>query len=315
MKFLFSENVVTVMVDGNVHSVRTDDARFERVKKAIKSNDKNGLLAALANKAEVEQPLTVVPFDNITVQDGKVYYKGNLLDNSITKNIIKLQAQGLPYNGMIKFLDRLYSNTSYRVREQLFKFMENKYGLVIDDEGYLLAYKAVNENWTDKRTGTISNKIGSVIKMDRGSVNDDPNDACGAGLHAGSLEYVRSFGNGKDHIVIVKIDPANIVSIPYDDSCQKIRCCEYEVMSEYHGVLNKVVYTKEQLEMPAKIVPHKWEEVEEDDNNGIDDYENEYDSEQDDYYNNDDDDEYGFKPSGHKYHNVRDKHGRFAKKS
>jgi hypothetical protein len=51
-------------------------------------------------------------------------------------------------------------------------------------------------------------------------------------VHAGSLSYATGFG--PTH-VIVKIDPADVVSIPTDCSCQKLRTCAYEVVALCQG--------------------------------------------------------------------------------
>jgi hypothetical protein len=61
-------------------------------------------------------------------------------------------------------------------------------------------------------------------------------------VHVGSLEYVRGFAcgygtEGGDRIVIVKVNPADVVSVPYDCQNQKVRTCKYEVLREYTGPL------------------------------------------------------------------------------
>jgi hypothetical protein len=37
--------------------------------------------------------------------------------------------------------------------------------------------------------------------------------------------------------MICKVDPADVVSVPLDESHQKVRCCKYEVVGEYDGDL------------------------------------------------------------------------------
>ena len=61
------------------------------------------------------------------------------------------------------------------------------------------------------------------------------------GLHAGALNYVASYGSveSNDRIVIVKINPADVVSVPSDCNCEKLRTCRYEVVGEYQGELLK----------------------------------------------------------------------------
>lgn len=77
-------------------------------------------------------------------------------------------------------------------------------------------------------TGTHGMEIvlGQPVTMPREKCDPNINNACSYGLHVGSYEYVRSFGNGMDTILACLVNPADIVAIPqYDTS--KIRCCRY----------------------------------------------------------------------------------------
>jgi hypothetical protein len=80
--------------------------------------------------------------------------------------------------------------------------------------------------------------------MPRPRVDDDCNRGCSAGLHAGSLDYVRGYGNDTSRYLIVKINPRDVVSVPSEDS-RKLRCCEYLVVSEFKEQLNKPCYSSD----------------------------------------------------------------------
>jgi hypothetical protein len=82
--------------------------------------------------------------------------------------------------------------------------------------------------------------------MPRRKVNDDFMVGCSDGFHAGSLRYVTTVWTSNKQI-IVKIDPADVVSIPLECECQKIRCCKYEVVSEFKNL--KIV---EREELPSE---------------------------------------------------------------
>ena len=72
--------------------------------------------------------------------------------------------------------------------------------------------------------------------MPRNQVMDDPNVTCAAGLHFCSIEYLNSMWGHNGHTMIVKINPADVVSIPVDYNNSKGRCCRYEVIAEHqHG--------------------------------------------------------------------------------
>ena len=65
--------------------------------------------------------------------------------------------------------------------------------------------------------------------MPRKQVDDSVDIGCSFGLHAGTYEYASNFGNGVT--LTVRIDPANVVSVPRDCEYQKIRCSEYTVIA------------------------------------------------------------------------------------
>jgi len=72
------------------------------------------------------------------------------------------------------------------------------------------------------------NNIGSVLKMDRTKVDDNPNRTCSAGLHVCSQGYVK-FG---ERLLHVAVDPEHVVAVPTDYNNSKMRVCEYEVLEE-----------------------------------------------------------------------------------
>jgi len=60
---------------------------------------------------------------------------------------------------------------------------------------------------------------------------------CSHGLHVGAIDYVKSYGCHGDKVIICKVHPADVVSVPLDSAHQKVRCCGYEVVGEYDGDL------------------------------------------------------------------------------
>lgn len=101
------------------------------------------------------------------------------------------------------------------------------------EDGNIIGYKAVREDWFDKYSAQISNKVGETVKLDRRLVDDDRMKDCSYGFHVGSKSYVSSFGyQDKDHVVEVVVNPKNIVSVPSEGAANKIRVCEYFIKQE-----------------------------------------------------------------------------------
>jgi hypothetical protein len=94
-----------------------------------------------------------------------------------------------------------------------------------------LAYKRVREDYKDIYSGTIDNIIGTVVSVPREQVDPDRRHQCSYGLHVGALDYVRGYG-ARGHILVVKVNPQDCVSVPQDHNHMKLRTCRYEILFE-----------------------------------------------------------------------------------
>jgi hypothetical protein len=121
------------------------------------------------------------------------------------------------------------SNPSKRAVDELYGFLE-KNNLPITPDGHFLAYKKVRDDYTDVHSGTMDNGVGQIVEMERNEVDDNKDRTCSTGLHFCSQNYLNHFGG--ERIVIVKINPRDVVSIPSDYNDSKGRACRYEVIGE-----------------------------------------------------------------------------------
>ena len=76
----------------------------------------------------------------------------------------------------------------------------------------------------------MDNSVGKIVTMERNLVDEDKSRTCSQGLHFCSYDYLKHFSG--ERIVVLKINPADIVAIPEDYNNSKGRCCSYEVIDE-----------------------------------------------------------------------------------
>lgn len=233
ISYIVTEGGITAVIDGESYTVTSDNPVYSQVKDAIINREDRETIANLFRTANAVKRYSK---GNIQVQNGSLYFGGEEIHNVVVDRIFAFMAEGLPVEPLIEFLKRLLANPSRRSVDQLYKFLEHK-NLPITEDGFFLAYKGVNDDYTDCHTGTFDNTPGRVNAMERNKVDDDFRAGCSSGFHAGSLEYSTSFGR---RTVIVKIDPADVVSVPEDCNCQKLRTCKYEVVQDYDGPLPAV---------------------------------------------------------------------------
>ena len=232
-------------------TVAIDHPNYNKIVDALKK----GEVDKIENLINIAKAVTSYGKGKIAVNNGQVFFGGVAVHNTLTERIIKMMAEGFKVDHMLLFLSNLMSNPSFRAVNETYTFLEN-HGLPITDDGCFLAYKAVRNNYTDLRTGTFNNNVGQVVQMERNKVNENYHEDCSYGLHVGSLGYVVEFGaftRGAavsptgNRLLIVKVNPKDVVSVPEYAGHTKMRVCEYVVVDELKDVvkeLDKVsVYT------------------------------------------------------------------------
>jgi hypothetical protein len=223
--FLIQGNNIVVVIDNKPHTINKTHITYQRVVDAIKAGDWDTV------KDVIEPKKVVLEYGqgNVAVQGDKLFWKGEEMHNALSNRMIQMLQDGFPIEPMIQFMENLMQNPSKRAVTELYGFLE-KNSLPITPDGHFLAYKKVKNDYKDCYTGTMDNSVGSVVEMERNRVDDDQNRTCSTGLHFCSRDYLNHFGG--DRVVIVKINPRDVVSIPNDYNDSKGRACRYEVVDE-----------------------------------------------------------------------------------
>jgi hypothetical protein len=224
--------VITLILDGNSYLIDRTHPNYSAIKDALVIQDADSLISLV----DIPKAISSYAKGKVEVIDGEVLYDGKTLHNTLTERILALMNEGFPFEGMLKFLENLMENPSYRAVNEFYEFLDHK-GLPITEDGHALMYKGIREDWTDKKTGTIDNSIGQSPEMPRNQVDDNREHHCASGFHGGCLEYVRGYCT--ERVIIIKVNPRDIVSVPSDHDAQKVRFCKYEVLREYTGKIHQ----------------------------------------------------------------------------
>ena len=240
--FMWVDGNLTLILNNKAHQVLPDHINYRLILEALPTatNDE------LAELVDIEKAVANFSQGLVEVKNGKVFYQGEEVHGSISKRILEFMSKGLPFQPLVNFLNNLMENPSMQSQKELYDFLEHEL-LPITEDGHFLAYKAVRSDYMDKYRGTFDNSVGKVCEMQRAKVDDNRSVGCSQGLHAGALNYVAGYGSvdSGDRIVIVKINPKDVVSVPSDCNYQKLRTCEYLVVGEYQGELLKPLYKAE----------------------------------------------------------------------
>lgn len=217
---------ITIVVNSRPWTLAEGQIGYAELRQAIK--DKNwDVVPNLVSPRKVVVSYT--NGSNVTIENDVLCYKGVELCDGIATRILSMREEGFDITPMTNFLERVMQNPSTDSRTELFEFLD-KNDLPITEDGYFLAYKRVREDYKDVHSGTIRNAIGDKPSMARSAVDANRRNECSIGLHFCSFSYLKHFRG--EHTMILKIDPADVVSIPNDYDRAKGRCYRYEVVGE-----------------------------------------------------------------------------------
>ena len=232
---------IAVVLNGRPVIVDDSHANFGAVLNACRAGDEASAKSYLNLDTLYSTALAEVG-EGFGYVDGQVTYNGEAVSQNLSNAISSVLAEKGDVRPFANFAKRISANPGFRSRNALFAWIE-RHGLNIDEDGFVVAYKGVTSsdsgdyvsisqgygivNGEVTEHGALRNNVGDVVEVPRHKVDDDPNTHCSFGLHAGTYEYANNFKRGV--LLTVKIDPADVVSVPNDG--HKIRCCKYEVVA------------------------------------------------------------------------------------
>lgn len=249
---------VTALIDGEIYVATNEHPNWQQIVQKLVVHDVTA--AELFNIAKMVQRRFEPLGSRVTVSDGKVFYDGDEINNSLTEMIMRFLNDGIDdWQPLVKFFEKVMLNPNDHSREQLYSWLVGR-NITIDTDGDIIAYKGVkviDEKYFSINAGKaivdgvevegyIPNAKGSVITMPRSEVEHNPSVGCHKGIHAGTWDYASGFAQGA--VLTVKIDPRDVVSVPSDCSAQKMRTCRIRIIDITDSPITNAVASFEDYE-------------------------------------------------------------------
>lgn len=254
---LVTERSLTFVVNGTPYQVDRTATQFADIVSELNKGDRASAetlieLADLSRKVIAQVQAAVEAHKNdsnpfvqqylvkgiINVDRNGVTFNGENIQNALADRLMLVLESGLRLGPWIRFAENVYQNPAEYSRDELMLWLD-KADLPITDDGCFLAYKVVRSDFKDLHSGKFDNSPGQVVSLP-GRQSVDPNRAktCSYGLHFCSKDYLPHFGymGGGNKVVLVKVNPADVVSIPNDYDNTKGRTWRYEVIEEVPAV-------------------------------------------------------------------------------
>jgi hypothetical protein len=239
-----TRNSLTAIINGKVYNADSTHLNWSKILECVRNQDESRLIQLI----DIKQSVINFIRGRLRIAGNDVMYDNLRLHGVVVDRLLNFIRDGFRPEPLCNFIEKLMKNPSQRAVNELYSFLEHK-NLPITPSGNFLAYKGIKSDWYSitsgkltllqgwaNSSGEIFNGIGQTVECVRNQVDDNKENHCSTGIHAGSLEYATDFaGSGK--VVIVEIDPSDVVSIPSDCQCQKLRTCKYRILSEFERPL------------------------------------------------------------------------------
>lgn len=242
MKYIITPKALTIFARDMQYMILRTDARWADALEALVDEDEEALISLMSPSVKIKKYLVHsattkngnrVEFD---IESKKLSINGfeAVIPEFIAQQLFAYAKEDLPMAPLLFATVKLLRNTSMRVRNKLFEFLE--YGnLPFTENGNFVAYKKVDANLMDIWSTTYKHVPGAKFWMERRLVDDDPENTCSSGFHVCNFEYLPHYGSntpGDARVVACEVDPEDVVSIPIDYNNTKMRVSRYTVIGE-----------------------------------------------------------------------------------
>lgn len=225
--WMANSKFLSVTIGAETYNASGDHPQFMEIIGLLREEKYDEAMEMLNIKRGLERYIS----GDLIIEGGTLKYKDLIIDSGLTRRIVEKMQNGEPFEPLVAFFENLMANPSRRAVYQLYDFLEHN-DIEITDDGYFIAWKRVSSNFKDMYTGKFDNSPGTVVKVNRFQVDENPNVTCSHGLHVAAKSYIPHYGGGSGKVIACKVNPADVVAIPTDYNNAKMRCAGYEVLYE-----------------------------------------------------------------------------------
>lgn len=232
--YIFTARGLSVVVRGKALTVEETHMNYAAIVDAIVAEQWDTIASLIDGRQVVAAKIAEVEQTELSIDGSDIKFRGVAVDATLQTHILKMIQYGLPLSPINSFLVNLYNNPSKKAVDEAMRWITSN-GITISPDGFLYVYKRVNNNFTSMYDNTTMNAVGTFVEMPRNAVDDRSENTCSAGLHFCSHAYLPEYNSGQGKILQLKLNPADIVSIPTDYNSAKGRACKYFVEAYLSG--------------------------------------------------------------------------------
>lgn len=236
-------NSINLLLDGRMRTISKTHLNYDAVSRAVKDyktttgTARDFILANLRDLVDIPSFIARITEGRVRVGDHGVMFDSEVVEGVIADRLMSMLKEGYDPRPLARFLQRLKTNPMTTAVNEMYLWLESG-NLPITEDGCFLAFKLVEEDFASGHRNVDGSKVfnvpGTVVEMEREYVDPDRNSTCSRGLHFCSWQYLPQFGVSRNdaRVVVLKIAPEDVVSIPYDYNNSKGRAWRYLVLEE-----------------------------------------------------------------------------------
>lgn len=232
-------NITVVTSEGEMLTADDQHPLFEEIVQKAVAGDESvaDLFDTSRRAAAVLENLS----DRVQVANSRVWVDQTEVDDVFADLLVDLLDDGEEdYAPYVNFLEKVYSNTSEGIRENLSRWLKAE-SFTILPNGNILGYRGLNDNYTSKHAGPgvvngvsvnghLDNSVGNVLELPTDMVEVNAAVGCAPGLHVGTHDYASRWAGYGGVVVSVEVDPRHVRSVPYECDSNKMRVSKYKVL-------------------------------------------------------------------------------------
>lgn len=235
ISFIKTAKAISLVIDGKSFNVSSSHPSYVEICDELKKG-KGASAEELKHLIDVEKVLNGKTFGKVTVTADAVYYSGRPVGTALSQRIIDMLREGYDIEPWALFMDNVYKNPEDFAREELYLFLEGG-NLPITPDGCFLAFKNVRPDMCSHHDGKTLHVLNEVLEFPREKVDKNRHNTCSTGLHFCSQDYLSVYSDHPERglVLLLKINPADVVSIPSDYKNTKGRAWRYTPISILSG--------------------------------------------------------------------------------
>jgi len=220
VQYILSRNALSVFIQGRPHPVDQSNPNYDLILDGLRNRSLSEIqvLALVNQRAAVEAAVAGLKFGAVTVGQDGVFYGDKLVPSHLTTKMLEILARGLDITPWGRFLDRIYHNQRQASIDAIGNWLVFV-GMPITTDGMLLAYKKVRADHSAFIGDPVAHAPDTTIESEDG-------------LAFSSWDCLPRTTGNNGRVMIVEIDPADIVSIPLDYHASMGVARKFRVLAE-----------------------------------------------------------------------------------